>query len=149
MAILPPRLPNIYNGRIYELGCGWGGVSRALADHFRTIPVVGVEISPLPFAIAWIRNILAPKSNLELRYGNFMEMDISDAALVVCYLSREALIQLKPKFENELAPEALLVSNTFKMPGWQFLDTRTAQDIYKSQIYLYERNDAVARQSHS
>ena len=31
-AMLPPRLPRADRGRIYELGSGWGGLSRALAD---------------------------------------------------------------------------------------------------------------------
>ena len=149
VAILPSRLPLRSNGRIYELGAGWVGVSCTLANHFYSIPVVGIEISPLPFIIAWVRNALVPKPNLKFVYGNFLNMDLSDAALVVCYLSRETLTKLTPKLERELAPEALIVSNTFGIPGWQILDTGRAQDLYKSPIYLYERSDAVARTSQS
>ena len=144
IGILPSHLPGVSNGKIYELGSGWGGVSRALANQFHSVPVIGVEISPLPFVVSWVRNILVPKSNLKLIYGNFLHMDLSDAALVVCYLSRGALLRLTSKLERELAPEALIVSNTFGIPGWQILDKKTAQDLYRSPIYLYERRDAVA-----
>ena len=51
LAILPPRLPLADRGRIYELGSGWGGLSRALADRFPGQPVVGIELSPLSLAL--------------------------------------------------------------------------------------------------
>ena len=145
MAILPTHLPSSTVGQIYELGSGWGGMSRTLADHFNSTPVVGIEISPLPFAISWLINLLSPKSNLKLSYGDFFDADLSDARLIVCYLSRDALIRLAPKLERELVPEALILSNSFGIPGWITLDRGLAPDLYRSPVYLYERGDAVAR----
>ena len=145
MAILPTHLPSSTVGQIYELGSGWGGMSRTLADHFNSTPVVGIEISPLPFAISWLRNFLSPKSNLKLSYGDFFDTDLSDARLIVCYLSRDALIRLAPKLERELVPEALILSNSFGIPGWKTLDKSLAPDLYRSSVYLYERGEAVAR----
>ena len=145
MAILPTHLPSSTVGQIYELGSGWGGISRTLADHFNSTPVIGIEISPLPFAISWLRNFLSPKSNLKLSYGDFFDTDLSDARLIVCYLSRDALIRLAPKLERELVPEALILSNSFGIPGWRTLDKSLAPDLYRSPVYLYERGEAVAR----
>ena len=145
MAILPTHLPSSTVGQIYELGSGWGGISRTLADHFNSTPVIGIEISPLPFAISWLRNFLSPKSNLKLSYGDFFDTDLSDARLIVCYLSRDALIRLAPKLERELVPEALILSNSFGIPGWRTLDKSLAPDLYRSSVYLYERGEAVAR----
>ena len=145
IAILPTHLTGASVGRVYELGSGWGGISRALAAHFNSIPVIGIEISPLPFASSWLINVLSPKSNLKLSYGDFYDTDLSDAALVVCYLSRDALIRLAPKLERELAPGALILSSTFEIPGWKAIDRGFAADLYKSPIYLYERSEAVAR----
>ena len=147
IGILPSRLPTIPNGRIYELGAGWGGISRALAGHFQSNPIIGIEISPLPFAFSWLVSALAPKPNLKFNYGNFLRTDLSDAALVVCYLSREGLVQLTPKLERELEPEALILSHTFEIPGWQVLDKVLAPDLYRSPVYLYELSDAVAPRS--
>ena len=145
IAILPTHLTGASVGRVYELGSGWGGISRALAAHFNSIPVIGIEISPLPFAASWVINFLSPKSNLKLSYGDFFDADLSDARLIVCYLSRDALIRLAPKLERELVPEALILSNSFGIPGWKTLDKSLAPDLYRSSVYLYERGEAVAR----
>lgn len=147
LAILPPRLAGSDCGRIYELGSGWGGLSRALADHFPGQPVVGIEFSPLPFLVALARNIVIPKQNLTLQFGSFLNADISDAALVVCYLSPNVLIKLRLKMERELGSDALVLSNTFRIPEWKPVATGVASDIYRSPVYLYERSGAVAPSS--
>ena len=147
LAILPPRLPRADRGRIYELGSGWGGLSRALADRFPDQPVVGIELSPLPLLVAWALNMAAPKRNLTLQFGNFLNIDLSDAVLVVCYLSPGMLLRLQPKLERELTPDALVLSNTFAIPKWKPAAKVTSSDIYRSSIYLYERSGAVALSS--
>ena len=147
LAILPPRLAGSDCGRIYELGSGWGGLSRALADHFPGQPVVGIEFSPLPFLVALARNIVIPKQNLTLQFGSFLNADISDAALVVCYLSPNVLTKLRLKMERELGSDALVLSNTFRIPEWKPVATGVAPDMYRSPVYLYERSGAVAPSS--
>ena len=47
------------------------------------------------------------------------------------------MTELKPKLEAELRPGALVLSNTFAVPGWQPVATRTADDMYRSAVYLY------------
>ena len=42
--------------------------------------------------------------NLKLQFGSFLNIDLSDAALVVCYLSPGMLLRLQPKLERKLAP---------------------------------------------
>ena len=147
LAILPPRLPGPNCGRIYELGSGWGGLSRALADRFPGQPVVGIELSPLPFLVARARNLIIPKQNLTLQFGSFLNADISDAALVVCYLSPNVLMKLRLKMERELASDTLVLSNTFGIPEWKPVATGAAPDMYRSLVYLYERSGAVAPSS--
>ena len=147
LAILPPSLPNADQGRIYELGSGWGGMSRALADRFPGQPVVGIEISPLPFIVAWAYDMVAPRRNLTLKFGSLLNADLSDATLVVCYLSPNILHKLRLKLEKELSAEALVISSTFRIPKWKPMATVTAPDIYRSPVYLYERSGAVAPSS--
>jgi len=48
--------------------------------------------------------------------------------------------KLKPKLEAELKPDALVLSNTFALAGWQVVEERTAPDIHASKVYLYEIN---------
>ena len=93
--------------------------------------------------MAKLRGAVAGHANLSVRYGDFRKADLSDAALVVCYLSADLLAELGPKLAGEMPPGALVVSSTFAIPDWQPMDRVTAKDIYKSPVYLYEREASV------
>ncbi|MDA1089877.1 MAG: SAM-dependent methyltransferase [Proteobacteria bacterium] len=124
-------------GPIYELGAAWGGLARVLAGRYPASPVRAFEISLLPWAVSAVRHYLDGPQNLCFRLKDFNTVDLSDAALVVCYLPGETMQKLKPKLEAELPKGALVLSNTFAFRGWQPIKTRTASDIYASQVYLY------------
>ncbi|MBC8339624.1 MAG: SAM-dependent methyltransferase [Rhodospirillales bacterium] len=133
LAMLPQRI----DGPIYELGSGWGGLARVLAGRYPDSPVRGFEISLLPWAVSAVRLKLGGPDNLCFRYQDFNKADLSGAALVVCYLPGPPMEKLRPKLEAELRPGTLVLSNTFALRGWQAIDTRTAPDMYRSQVYLY------------
>lgn len=133
MAMLPDRV----DGPVYELGSGWGGLARFLARRYPSVPVRGFEVSVLPWAVSRAVLGVAGPDNLKLSLMNFHDADLADAALVVCYLTGPAMDKLEPKLKAELPPGALVVSNTFAFKGWQASDSRTAPDMYKSQVYLY------------
>ena len=57
---------------------------------------------------------------------------------------RDDTVKLRLKMENELASDALVLSNTFGIPEWKPVATGAAPDIYRSPVYLYERSGAVA-----
>ncbi len=130
-------VPDLPPGGIYELGAGWGNLARALARHFPERQVVGYELSPLPLlaARAWLA--LSPRSNLTFHRADFFQVPLGDAALVCCYLYPGAMRRLAPKLERELAPGALVVSNSFLVPGWAPAATRRADDQYGTTVYLY------------
>lgn len=147
LAVLPRRLPETEGAVIYELGAGWGGLAIAFARRFPDVRVVAVERSPLPYLVCRLRAAVSGAANLEVRRDDIFERDISDAVLVVCYLSADALARLRPKLEAELAPGALVLSHTFAVPEWRPVDERRASDMYRSPVYLYERSGAVAASS--
>ena len=132
-------LPDDLDGTILELGSGWGSLAFPLAHRFPACTVVGYELSPLPWLISRLRLMVDPKPNLRLRRADFRRVPLADATLVVCYLLPAAMAKLKPKLESELRPGALVLSNTFAVPGWQPLTTGKADDMYRSAIYLYRR----------
>ncbi len=59
--------------------------------------------------------------------------------MVVCYLYPGAMRKLKDKFEQELAPGTLVVSNTFSISGWKPINVIDTHDLYNTHIYLYEK----------
>ena len=98
LSLLPPTV----DGRIYELGAGWGGLAVALARRFSTNQVVAIELSPLPWLFLVVRTALFPVPNLEIRRANFHRVPIEDAGLVACYLFPRGMRALRPKFRKEL-----------------------------------------------
>ncbi len=136
-ATLLAMLPETVDGPVYDLGSGWGGLARALARCYPRSPVIGFEVSPLPWAWSRLRQTLRESANLRFRFGDFHNADLTGAALVVCYLPGPAMEKLRPKLEAELKPGALVASNTFHLRGWTPVEVRTAPDAHASQVYLY------------
>jgi hypothetical protein len=135
-------LPDTVDGPVCDLGSGWGGVARALARRYPRSPVIGFEVSPLPWAWSRLGQALGgltggKTGNLTFRFGDFHNADLTGAALVVCYLPGPAMEKLRPKLEAELRPGALVASNTFALRGWTPVEVRTAPDAHASQVYLY------------
>ena len=126
-------------GTIFELGCGWGSLAVPLARAYPAHPVVGYELSPLPWAVSWLRARFVRGRNLRVFRRDFHAAHLGDACLVVCYLYPGAMERLRPKFEAELRPDALVVSNFFPVPGWTPQRTAIADDLEASPVYLYAR----------
>ena len=63
--------------------------------------------------------------------------------MIVCYLFPDAMQTLVSKFERELEPGTLVLSNTFAIKAWRPVDEMTAKDQYASKVYLYEAGEQV------
>jgi Methyltransferase small domain len=137
-------LPADFRGKIYELGSGWGTLAIPLAKKFPLCQIVGFETSPIPFWVSklWVKAV--GFSNVTLQRRDFFSVDLSDASLVVCYLYPGAMNRLKAKFERELKPGTLVVSNTFAVPGWAFEKVLEVDDLYRTKIYFYKINKSSA-----
>jgi SAM-dependent methyltransferase len=134
---LLPLLEPELEGTVLELGCGWGTLAFAMADRCPRARVVAFELSPLPFAVCWLRQRLAPRANLELRRQDFFRASFSGAAVVVCYLFPGAMTRLAPKLLAELSPGTRVLSHTFALRGWKPLRTLVVDDLYRTPIYVY------------
>ncbi len=124
-------------GTIFELGCGWGSLAVPLARAYPGHPVVGYELSPLPWAVSWLRARFVRSRNLRVFRRDFHRADLGDACLVVCYLYPGGMERLRPKLEAELRADALVVSNFFPVPGWTPQQTLRADDLERSPVYYY------------
>jgi len=46
-------------------------------------------------------------------------MDLSEATVVMIYLTPDALEILRPQFEEQLRPGTYVVSHNYMIPGWE------------------------------
>ncbi|XXF75394.1 SAM-dependent methyltransferase [Myxococcaceae bacterium GXIMD 01537] len=131
-------VPLEQQGTLVEAGSGWGTLAFALADHCPGARVVAYELSPLPYAFSWLRQRLAPRPNLRLVRGDFLQASFAEAALVVCYLFPGGMTRLAPKLRAELPPGARILSHTFALRGWTPLRSTVVDDLFRTHLYLYE-----------
>lgn len=131
-------LPEKAEGKIIDLGSGWGTLAFPIAKKYSSSQVIGYENSPLPFLFCKIRQLLQPAPNLTFIFKNFYNISLEDAGLIICYLYPGAMEQLDKKFRTELKPGTWIISHTFAIPGWQPVKVMHAEDIYHTAIYLYK-----------
>lgn len=134
--VMPRKLSS---GTIYELGAGWGNLLFRLGDRYPNHSVVGIEVSPLPWLWTYVRNRTRFSSNVCVVRGDFFQADLSDATLVVCYLYPAAMERLAERFVSELKPGTIIITHTFRLPGWTPISTIHAQDLYRTPVYVYIR----------
>jgi len=101
---------------VVDLGAGFGGPLAHLARHRPRAQMVGVEASPLVWLVAWVRT-WPVRSNCRIRLGSLWNVDLIDFNVVYAFLSPVPMPELWGKALAEMKPGAMLVSNTFPVPG--------------------------------
>ena len=130
-------IPQNTEGLIFDLGSGWGNMIFPLAQSFPLATIRGIEISLIPWGASKIRVLLFGPSNLVIERSNFQDISLESAEVVVCYLFPEGMTSLEAKFQKELKPNTLIISNTFRLAGWEPEEVITLDDIHQTPIYIY------------
>ena len=129
---------------VYDLGSGDGRLLFAALDKGAG-RAVGVELNSEHAGVA---RETAKNKGLEDRIAfvedDVMEVSLSDATLVLCYLSSTASAALKPKLESELKPGTRVVMEMFAVSGWK--PVRTISKEHR-QFYLYIMPPEITEQS--
>lgn len=141
-ALVIDSLPPVEQGTIVEAGSGWGGLAFRVARARPRATVIGYELSPLPWLISQLRRLLQPASNLHLYRRDLLRGRFHEVNAVVCYLHADAIADLEPKLRRELPEGALVISNTFRIPGWRPQHVRQARTRFDTPIYVYRMPDA-------
>lgn len=131
-------LPHHLQGKVFELGAGWGTLAWALARQLPSCQVIGYEGSLIPYFVCLVIRHISGCDNLSFRRANFFDCPLQEAALVICYLYPGAMVKLKRKFERELPAGAYVLCHTFAIAGWQPIGVYYLQDIYRTPLYLYQ-----------
>jgi SAM-dependent methyltransferase len=113
---LAGMLPEDRAVQLLDVGCGTGTVLAGLAAIRSADKLEGVEIAPMPFAIARLRSRLA---NGRFRVSRFdlWDEDLAKYDVVYAFLSPVPMPALWQKVRAEMRPGTLFVSNTFDVPG--------------------------------
>jgi hypothetical protein len=133
---LLPKAP----GRIIDLGCGTGSLLSRLARARPDCHFVGIEHAPLPWLIARLRTLGLP--NVTIRRGDFWPESLAGFDFVYAFLSPAPMPRLWKKVCAEMAPGALLVSNSFEVPGTSALQEVRVGDRRGTRLHCYRPNKA-------
>lgn len=112
---LAALLPKQDGFQFIDLGCGLGGPLRELARQRPDGMFEGIETAPLSYAAARLRLWRSP--NARVRFGDLWSGDLSRHDTVYCFLSPQPMPRLYKKARAEMKPGALLISNSFEVPG--------------------------------
>ena len=132
-------LPHNPVGIIYELGCGWGAIACFLAYQYPEKQVIAVENSPIPWVFSKLRGKLLGLKNLQVRFDDLYNVQLTNAGLVYCYLHTKAMTKLKAKFTKEITKHCIIISHTFSIPGWPPEKIYTLSDFFHSELLVYQK----------
>lgn len=113
---LADLLPEDRPVRLLDVGCGTGTVLAGLASLRQSDQLAGVEIAPLPYAIAHVRARLCGGRFTVSRHDLWGE-NLAAYDVVYAFLSPVPMPALWRKVCDEMRPGSLFVSNTFDVPG--------------------------------
>jgi len=124
-------------GAIIDLGSGWGNLIIPLAKNRPQRPVIGYELSWLPWLISTALKKALHLENLTLYRANFLQVKLPTASVLICYLYPEAMVKIATKLQQDQPDINFLISNNFALPASKPDKTIALNDFYKSPIYLY------------
>ncbi len=125
-------------GPIFELGSGWGNLLIPLARKYPQRKIIGYELSIMPWLTTVILKTLFGLKNIQLHRKNFLQADLSDASVIICYLFPGGMQAIENKLKVEHENLEYLISNNFSLPAHKPAKTIQLNDLYKSPVYLYE-----------
>lgn len=123
---------------VYDLGCGDGRIVIAAVRDFDAEKGVGIEIRE--DLVNKAREAVSEHGlggRVEIIHGDILTVDLSDADVVILFLSPNANLLVQPKLERELKNGARVVSRGFKLFGWT---PEREEDIcggVHRRVYLY------------
>ena len=119
---------------VYDLGSGDGRLIFAALENGAG-RCVGIDIDSKKVNEA---RELARQKGLDNKVtfieSDFLDVDLSEATVILCYLFPEALRALRPKFERELQPGTRIVSEVFTVPKWK---ENEVKEVNRKNFNLY------------
>ncbi|MGE6687163.1 class I SAM-dependent methyltransferase [Stutzerimonas stutzeri] len=121
--------------RYIDLGSGLAGTLSRLAREFPSAQFVGVETAPLPFVLSWLRCLT--RRNCHIRLISLWRVDLGEYDVVYCFLSPAPMAALWEKAQAEMRSGALLISNSFEVPGVEPAEVLHLDDWRGSRLLIW------------
>jgi SAM-dependent methyltransferase len=121
--------------RVLDFGSGTGSLPIGLAKRHPEQRFDGIEAAWLPYLRSRIQ--AAGISNVHLSRGSFWDLDLSPYAVVYAFLSTEPMPRLWQKACREMQPGAVLISNSFRVPGVEPSQVLHANDERETELLVY------------
>jgi precorrin-6B methylase 2 len=123
-------LAEVHAGQnIVDLGSGDGRILIACAE--RGAKAIGYEINPV---LVWRSRRAVARAGVADRavvyWKSFWDIDLSQFDAIIVYGIPYIMNDLQKKLERELRPGTKIVSNAFKFPGWQIVNTERKMHLY-------------------
>ena len=130
------------NDVFYDLGCGDGRILMAAAKKFSVKHCVGYDIASWPRLKAkMLSKIYGTNGTVEIKKGNILEADISNASFIYMYLLPGITDKMAGKIQKECKPGTKVLCPAFpidctKYP--QFVLKKEGK-VGRMDIYLYQK----------
>lgn len=135
-------LPQAEALRVLDLGSGTGGFVGMLAHARPQWRVCGIEAAPAPWlASRWRTRRL---DNARITHGDFFATSWSEFDVVYAFLSPVPMMAVWTKAARDLAPGAILISNSFPVPGRKPDQVVEVGDVRATQLFLYRLTPSEA-----
>lgn len=119
------------DGRIYDLGAGWGGLSCAVARVFPDREIVAVEVSMIPALLCFIR---AQKfKNMSVIWADVKKISVTPEDTVLTYVTAPVM----KAFAAQIPKSTVWISIFFAVPGRTAKYHIQLQDLWKTRVYGY------------
>lgn len=135
-AAMADLLPNKTGFAMLDVGAGLGGMLGYLSQKRPDGRFHGMEIAPLPFALAWLRSI-AGRGAYRISRGDYWKHSLAAYDVVYAYLSPVPMAKLWAKACAEMRPGGRFISNTFAVPGAAPTEIVELDDFHRSRLYVY------------
>jgi cyclopropane fatty-acyl-phospholipid synthase-like methyltransferase len=123
---------------LYDLGCGDGRIVIMAAEEFG-VTSIGVDLNKRLVQEARKKvKSLDLYDRVEIIHGNLFDISLALADVVTMYLTTGANEKVRPKLENELKPNARVITHDFSIPNWKQAKNLKFKEGYRSHtIHMY------------
>jgi SAM-dependent methyltransferase len=126
---------------IIDLGSGNGQLASKVAKNLPQTEVTGIEISPVPWLLSYLRRAIFGPRNLKFLRVDFWPYDCSKTDAIIAYLTGPVITRVSEKLRKELKPGAIIITNEIPLQGdWKPLEI-IETGFLKMKIYVYRQGD--------